>query len=268
MIRRFISNICKSIYWITLLLVFNQFLSNANINPQISALNLLSTSKNKKWTQKKIKTKSKIPRYTKKDSRALSTRNRRIIRKVIIKAVHQTQKSRAPICEFQRNTTTCSLATIQIQGSTRKRERERERANPMFDPKVDGFFAGWAGLQLASSASNARYLPITPWRELRSPQGWPGFARRRKPQQWTPGWKFSLVCNNRSQNLSRGCFPRSTLCQKQLRVYSTLRCALSDVWVLLAVEELEGLYQCGGESWDLNSRLKFLSMDAILFNSN
>lgn len=122
MIRRFISNICKSIYWITLLLVFNQFLSNANINPQISILNLLLISKNKKWTQKKIKTKSKIPRYTKKDSRALSTRNRRIIRKVIIKAVHQTQKSRAPICEFQRNTTTCSLATIQIQGSTRKRK--------------------------------------------------------------------------------------------------------------------------------------------------
>lgn len=122
-------------------------------------------------------------------------------------------------------------------------ERERERANPMFVPKVDRFFAAWTGLQLASSTSNARYLPITPWRGLRSPQGWPGFARRRKPQQWTPDWKFSLVCNNRSQNLSRGCFPRSTLCQEQLRVYSTLRCApFSDVWVLLAVEELEELY--------------------------
>lgn len=131
------------------------------------------------------------------------------------------------------------LASVQIQGST------REKANSTLVPKVDGFFAGWAGLQLASSTSNACYLPITPWRGLRSPQGWPGFARRRKPQQWTPGRKFSLVCNNRSQNLSRGCFPRSTLCQEQLRVYSTLRCApFSGVWVLLAVEELERLYQC------------------------
>lgn len=157
------------------------------------------------------------------------------------------------------------MFTLIIQGSTRK--REREQANPMFVPKVDGFFAAWVDLQLASSTSNACYLPIIPWRGLRFPQGWPGFARRRKPQQWIPGWKFSLVCNNRSQNLSRGCF-RSTFCQEQLRVYSMLRCApFSNVWVLLAVEELEELY-CGDESWDLNYRLKFLSIDIILFNSN
>lgn len=150
--------------------------------------------------------------------------------------MRQTQKSGGPICEFQRNT----ILGRHSNPSKSKDQRERKQIRKLV-PKVDGFFAGWAGLQLASSTSNARYLPITPWRGLRrgGPDSRDEGSRNSGPR------KFSLVCNNRSQNLSRGCFPRSTLCQEQLRVYSTLRCApFSGVWVLLAVQELERLYQC------------------------
>lgn len=126
MIRRFISNIYKSIYWITLLLVFNQFLSNANINPQISALNLLSTSKNKKWTQKKIKTKSKIPRYTKKDSRALSTMNEK--QKNNSKSHHQSRPPNTKIaCPYLRISTKHNHLFLGHHPNPRINEKERER---------------------------------------------------------------------------------------------------------------------------------------------
>lgn len=126
MIRRFISNIRKSIYWITFLIVFNQFLSNANINPQISALNLLSTSKNKKWTQKKIKTKSKIPRYTKKDSRALSTMNEK--QKNNSKSHHQSRPPNTKIaCPYLRISTKHNHLFLGHYPNPRINEKEKEQ---------------------------------------------------------------------------------------------------------------------------------------------
>lgn len=79
-------------------------------------------------------------------------------------------------------------------------------------------------LQLALATSPDHYLPITPWREAFS-AGVARIARRRKPQQWTRQ-KFRLVCDNRFQtrspDLSRGCFPRTTLCHEQFpQAYST-----------------------------------------------
>lgn len=73
-----------------------------------------------------------------------------------------------------------------------------------------------------------RYLPITPPKRGAFSTGVARIARRRKPQQW-PRRKFRLVCNNRfqprSQHLSRGYFPRSTLCHEQFSA------SFSAVWV-------------------------------------
>lgn len=68
--------------------------------------------------------------------------------------------------------------SIQIQGST------REKANSKARPESWWIFRRLG--RFAVGVVNFKRPLLANYTLKRTPQGWPGFARRRKPQQWTP----------------------------------------------------------------------------------